>query len=228
LGSAATLYLAAAGVGRLGVADGDVVALPDLQRQILHRTADVGRAKTASAEETIHALNPDCTVEVFPERLTAASIRQVLRGWDVVLDCSDNFPTRFLVTDGCWLGRIPLVSAAVVRFDGQLLSVLPDAGSPCYRCFVPEPPPVGLLPTPQEAGVLGAVVGVMGTLQAVEAIKVLLGVGQTMAHRLLVYDALDGLFMDVARVRDPECGLCGPRPTITEPVEHTETDCADG
>ena len=228
LGSAAAIYLAAAGVGRLGIADGEVVELSNLQRQILHGTPDVGRAKTASAEETLSRLNPDCAVEVFPERLTAASIRQVLRGWDVVLDCSDNFPTRFLVADGCWFERRPLVSAAVLRFDGQLMSVLPGHDSPCYRCFVPEPPPADLVPTPQQAGILGAVAGVMGTLQAVEALKVLLGLGQNMAQRLLIYDALDGEFITVKRVRDPECRLCGPHPTITEVIDCTVPRCPDG
>ena len=227
LGSPALLYLAAAGVGRLGVADGDIVELSNLQRQIIHGTSDVGRSKVLSAQEAIREINPDCRVQVFPERLTTKNVLQVMRGYDVVLDGSDNFPTRFLVADCCWFEKIPLVSAAVLQFEGQLMTILPGDGNPCYRCFIPEPPPPGLVPSCQEAGVLGAVVGVMGTLQAVEAIKILLGLGTIMSHRLIVYDAIGCRFTTLKRAPDPTCPLCGATRTITELVEYDFT-CTTG
>ena len=220
LGSPALLYLAAAGVGRLGVADGDTVEVSNLQRQIIHGTSDVGKSKVLSAQETIREINPDCQVQVFPERLTTKNISQVMRGYDVVLDGSDNFPTRFLVADCCWFEKFPLVSAAVLQFEGQLMTILPGDGNPCYRCFIPEPPPPGLVPSCQEAGVLGAVVGVMGTLQAVEALKILLGLGTIMSHRLIVYDAMSCRFTTLKRGPDPACPLCGATRTITELVEY--------
>lgn len=220
LGSPALLSLAAAGIGRLGVADSDVVELSNLQRQVIHRTADLGRSKVVSAEREIRGINPDCEVEAHSERLSVSNVRDALSGYAVVLDCSDNFPTRFLVADCCRLLGIPLVSAAVLRFEGQLMTFLPGAGNPCYRCFLPEPPPPGLVPSCQEAGVLGAVPGVMGMLQAVEALKVLLGIGKPLADRMLVYDALKCEFRTYRRVRDPKCPLCGDAPTITELLEY--------
>lgn len=225
LGSPALLYLAAAGVGWLAVADGDVVDLSNLQRQIIHGTPDLGRNKAVSAKEAIRILNPECEVEVLPQRLDTGNVRQVVRGYDVVLDGSDNFPTRFLVADSCWFEGIPLVSGAVLRFEGQLMTVLPGSGNPCYRCFVPEPPPPGLVPSCQEAGVLGAVVGVVGTLQATEALKLLLGIGELASHHLCVYDALDGTVTRLRRTPDPACPLCGPLPSITDLVEY-EVSCA--
>ena len=227
LGSPVLLYLAAAGVGRLGVADADTVELSNLQRQIIHGTPDVGRSKVLSAQDAIREINPDCRVQVFPERLITKNVLQVMRGYDVVLDGSDNFPTRFLVADCCWFEKIPLVSAAVLRFEGQFMTVLPGEGNPCYRCFIPEPPPPGLVPSCQEAGVLGAVVGVMGTLQAVEAISILLGIGTTMTHHLVVYDALRCEFTRLKRVPDPACPLCGSTPTITELVDY-DLSCTEG
>ncbi len=228
LGSPALLYLAAAGVGRLGVVDGDTVELSNLQRQIIHGTGDLGKSKVLSAAEALRAVNPECKVEVFSERLTAGNIRQLLPDYDVVLDGSDNFPTRFLVADYCWFENIPLVSAAVLRFEGQLMTILPGEGNPCYRCFIPEPPPPGLVPSCQEAGVLGASVGVMGALQTVEALKVLLGVGEIMSHRLLVYDALGCRFTTARRVADPGCPLCGRNPSITDLVEYDGAYCPSG
>ena len=208
LGSPVLLYLAAAGVGRLGITDSDTVDLSNLHRQIIHATDDVGKGKVLSAQEAVRRLNPECDVHVFPQRLTAGNIKQVIRGYDVVLDGSDNFPTRFLVADCCWFENIPLVSAAVVRFDGQLMTVLSGEGNPCYRCLVPAPPPPGLVPTCQEAGVLGAAAGVMGTLQAVEALKVLLGIGSIMSNRLLLYDALECNFTVVDRAPDETTWPC--------------------
>ena len=220
LGSPALLYLAAAGVGRLGIADADTVDLSNLQRQIIHGSSDLGRSKVLSAEEAIKEINPECEVKVFSKRLSVENVRKMLDGCDVVLDGSDNFPTRFLVADCCRFERIPLVSAAVLRFEGQLMTILPGEGNPCYRCLFPEPPPPGLVPSCQEAGVLGAVVGVMGTLQTVEALKVLLGIGDVMSHRFLLYDALEFSFTTMKRAVDPECPLCGVDPSITELVEY--------
>lgn len=224
LGSPALLYLAASGVGRLGVADCDVAELSNLQRQIIHGTSDLGRSKTLSAREAIGELNPDCAVEVFDQRLTAGNIREAVRGYDVVLDGSDNFPTRYLVADCCRFEKIPLVTAAVLRFEGQLMTVLPGEGNPCYRCLYPEPPAAGEIPTCQAAGVFSAVVGVMGTLQAVEAMKVLLGIGDCLSHRLLVYDALKCRFLTGQRRPNPDCLLCGAAPAITE-LQAVEETC---
>ena len=219
LGSPVLLYLAAAGVGRLGVADGDRVELSNLQRQVIHSTADLDRPKAVSAAETIRAINPDCKVETHEKRLNVGNVRELLGGYDVVLDGSDNFPTRFLIADCCRMEGIPLVSAAVLRFEGQLMTLLPGEGNGCYRCLFPEPPPAGLVPSCQEAGVLGAVVGVMGTLQAVEAVKVLAGIGQPLADRLMIYEALEARFRTLKRAPDPACPLCGEHPTITQLVE---------
>ena len=212
--------LCTAGIGRIGIADGDVVDLSNLQRQIAHGTGDLGRSKVLSAEEAIKEINPECEVEVFSERLNVENIRQVMRGYDVAMDGSDNFPTRFLVADCCRFENIPMVTAAVLRFEGQLMTILPGDGNPCYRCLFPEPPPPGLVPSCQEAGVLGAVVGVMGTLQTVEALKVLLGIGDLMSHHILLYDALEYSFTTMKRAPDPECPLCGNDPSITHLVEY--------
>lgn len=225
LGSAALLYLAAAGVGRLGIADGDRVEPSNLQRQIAHRTADIGRPKVRSAADAILALNPGCAVETFEERLNAASIGRIVRGYDVILDGSDNFGTRFLVADFCRLEGIPLVSAAAVGFEGQLLTVLPEKGLSCYRCMIPEPPSADAAPSCRSAGVFGPAVGVMGVLQALEALKLLLGVGDGFARRLLVFDALAGSFRTINRAADPDCPLCGQRPTITGLVEYAAPSC---
>ena len=210
LGSAALLYLAAAGVGRLGIVDGDAVELSNLQRQILHRTADLGRRKVASAAESLAALNPHCRVETFDLRLDPANVREVVPGFEVVLDASDNFATRFLLADYCWRQGIPLVSAAATGWHGQLLVQMPGAENPCYRCLVPEAPPAAAVPAAHEAGILGAVAGVMGCLQAVEALKLLLGRESDLSRRLLAYDGLQGRFQTVDRVKRPDCPLCGP------------------
>ena len=228
LGSPVLLYLAAAGVGKIGIADGDVVGLSNLQRQIAHRTADVGRRKVTSAKRAALAINPECEIAVYPRRLNAKNIRQIMRGYDVVLDGSDNFPTRFLVADCARFENIPLVSASVLRFEGHLMTVLPGAGNPCYRCFIPEPPPAGEVPSCQEAGVMGAVVGVMGTLQATEALKLLMGIGEPLSHRMLIYDALRSSFISARRRRDPECPLCGDKPTITKLVDYKIECCPGG
>jgi len=214
LGSSAILYLAAAGVGRLAVADAGRLERSNLNRQVLHRTGDLGRLKVDSAREAVRALNPDCRVETIAEPLSAATARRAVRGFDVVLDCTDNFPTRLALADACWLERVPLVSGAVVRMEGLLLVARP--GHPCYRCLVPEVPPPDEVPSAAEVGILGAVAGTIGALAAVEALKLLLGIGRPLVDDLLVYDGLAGTFRETRRVRDPACPLCGDHPTITE------------
>ena len=210
LGSAALLYLAAAGVGRLGLVDGDTVELSNLQRQIIYGSADVGRRKVASAAESLAALNPHCRVETFDLRLDPDNIREVVQGFEVVLDASDNFITRFLVAECCWRYQIPLVSAAATGWHGQLLVVLPGADNPCYRCLVPEAPSAEAVPPSTQAGILGAVAGVLGCLQAVEALKLLLGRESDLSRRLLAYHGLLGRFQSLARIKRPDCPLCGP------------------
>jgi molybdopterin-synthase adenylyltransferase len=209
LGSAALLYLAAAGLGRLGVVDADAVELSNLQRQILHRTSDLGRRKVARAAESLTALNPHCRVETFDLRLDPDNIREVVQGFEVVLDASDNFPTRFLLAEHCWHHRIPLVSAAATGWHGQLLVQVPGADHPCYRCLLPEIPPAEAVPASTQAGILGAVAGTLGCLQAVEALKILLGRESDLTHHLLAYDGLQGRFQSLARVKRPDCPLCG-------------------
>jgi molybdopterin/thiamine biosynthesis adenylyltransferase len=221
LGSPLLMYLAAAGVGTLGIVDDDTVSLSNLQRQILHHTADIGRPKTASAAGSIAALNPDVTVVAHEERLTAANAIALVSAYDLVADGSDNFETRFLVNDACYLAKVPLVSAAIGQFEGQLSTyrAFEDA-NPCYRCVFPERPPPGTVPSCAEAGVIGALAGVMGSLQAVEVIKEITGIGQSMAGRLTIYDALDARFRTLKLRRDPGCALCGEHATIHDLTAH--------
>lgn len=216
LGSPLILYLAAAGVGTLGVVDFDRVALSNLQRQIAHRTADVGRLKTDSASEAARALNPGVRIETHSCRLAPENALQIIEKYDLVADGSDNFQTRFLVNDACFLAKKPLVSAAVSEFDGQLATFKAHdrSGFPCYRCLFPEPPPAGTAPSCSETGILGAAAGVMGTLQALEVVKEILGIGETLAGRLLIYDALATRFRTVRVPPDPACRLCGSAPDI--------------
>jgi len=209
IGSAALLYLAAAGVGRLGLVDSDAVELSNLQRQILHRAADLGRRKVESAAASLTALNPLCGVQTFDLRLNPANVREVVCGFELVLDASDNFPTRFLVSECCWQEGIPLVSAAATGWHGQLMVANPGAENPCYRCLVPEAPPAEAVPSSTQAGILGAVAGTLGCLQAVEALKLLLGLESDLTHRLLAYDGLQGRFQSLQRIKRPDCTLCG-------------------
>jgi adenylyltransferase/sulfurtransferase len=215
LGSPAALYLAAAGVGTIGIIDSDVVDLSNLQRQILHETKDLERPKVFSAEERMREVNPDVHVIPYPIRLTAGNAREIISGYDLVLDGSDNFPTKFLVNDACVMLGIPLILAGILRFDGQLF-VIQAGGRPCYRCVFRRPPPPGLIPSCEEAGILGAVAGVMGSLQALEGIKILLGLADIKAGRIVLFDALDGDFKAIQASRDPACPLCGVSPTITK------------
>jgi adenylyltransferase/sulfurtransferase len=221
LGSPLLMYLAAAGVGTLGIVDDDAVSLSNLQRQILHGTPDLGRPKVESAAETIAALNPDVRVIAHPERLTADNALDLVKAYDLVADGSDNFETRFLVNDACYLARVPLVSAAIGQFEGQLSTYKAyEGGHPCYRCVFPEKPPPGTVPSCAEAGVMGALAGVMGSLQAVEVIKEIVGAGETMAGRLTIYDALDARFRTLKLRRDPACPLCGEHATIHDLTAH--------
>jgi adenylyltransferase/sulfurtransferase len=219
LGSPAALYLAAAGVGTLGIVDADRVELGNLQRQILHGTGGVGSPKVASAAGRIADLNPFVQVERHELRLEASNAAGVLAGYDVVLDGSDNFPTRYLINDTCvWLGK-PLVYGSIFRFEGQV-SVFDAARGPCYRCLYAEPPPPDLVPNCAEGGVLGVLPGIVGSIQALEAIKLVLEIGDTLVGRLLLFDALTLSFRELGLRKDPDCPVCGNRPTITEPIDY--------
>jgi adenylyltransferase/sulfurtransferase len=222
LGSPAAIYLAAAGVGTIGLADFDRVELHNLQRQILHKTDDLGRLKVESGRETLESLNPEVKVQTYSDRIVSANIREMIKGYDLVLDGSDNFPTRFLVNDACYFERKTLISGAILRFDGQLSTFKPHAGGPCYRCLFPEPPPPGMVPSCQEAGVLGAVAGVIGILQANEALKEILGLGESMAGRFLMFNALNLSFHEVKIAKNSNCPLCGENPTIKELIEYLQ------
>jgi sulfur-carrier protein adenylyltransferase/sulfurtransferase len=222
LGSPASLYLAAAGVGTLGIVDADIVDETNLQRQIVHSTARLGEAKVRSAAETITALNPDVTVEPFEERLTSENADRIIgAGWDVIVDGADNFPTRYLVNDASVWHDIPVVHGSIYRFEGQATVFKPNEG-PCYRCLFPQPPPPELAPSCAEGGVLGVLPGVIGSLQANEALKLALGIGSPLIGRLLLFDALTATFDEVALRRDPSCPVCGESPTITEYVDYVE------
>jgi len=223
LGSPVAMYLAAAGVGTIGIIDDDAVDLSNLQRQILHDTASVGQPKVASAQKTIARLNPDVNVTAHHERLTAKNAPALFADYDIIADGSDNFPTRFLVNDASFFAKRPLVSAAILRFDGQVATFKAfEAGDdrPCYRCLFREPPPAGLIPTCSEAGVLGALCGVIGSLQATEVLKEILGIGESLSGSLLICDALGTTFRKVKLNRDPECPLCGVDPSVKDLSGH--------
>ena len=222
LGSPASLYLAAAGVGTLGIIDADVVDDSNLQRQIVHSTETLGKPKVASAKRTIQALNPDVEVKTFEERLTSENVERILgEGWDVIIDGADNFPTRYLVNDASVWHGVPVVHGSIYRFEGQVTVFNPHEG-PCYRCLFPTPPPPELAPSCAEGGVLGVLPGIVGSLQANEALKLLLRIGDTLQGRLLLLDALGTTIDEVAVQRDRSCPVCGDRPTITEYVDYVE------
>jgi molybdopterin/thiamine biosynthesis adenylyltransferase/rhodanese-related sulfurtransferase len=222
LGSPASLYLAAAGVGRLGIVDDDVVDDSNLQRQIVHSTERLGESKAESAKRTIQALNPDVEVVTYKERLSSENADRILAdGWDVIVDGADNFPTRYLVNDASVWHDIPVVHGSIYRFEGQVTVFKPHEG-PCYRCLFPQPPPPELAPSCAEGGVLGVLPGIVGSLQAAEALKLALGVGESLAGRLLLFDALATEFNEVTLRRDPNCPVCGEHPTITEYIDYVE------
>ena len=220
LGSPSALYLAAAGIGTIGIIDMDVVDESNLQRQILHNLDRVGMRKVDSARKTIELINPDVTVETYDTRLGADNILDIIDGYDVIVDGTDNFPTRYLVNDAALLKRIPVVHGSIFRFEGQITVFDPYVG-PCYRCMIPEPPPAELAPSCAEAGVLGVLPGIVGSIQALETIKVLLGLGETLVGRLLAFDALEESFRAFKVRRDPECPACGPN---AKPIVIAEYD----
>jgi molybdopterin/thiamine biosynthesis adenylyltransferase len=221
LGSPVGLYLAAAGVGTIGVADSDRVELSNLQRQVLHATRDLGSEKCLSAKATMEGINPDVHVVPLSIRLRSQNILGIIADYDIIVDGSDNFPTRYLVNDACVLTGKPLSHAGILRFDGQVTTIVPGRG-PCYRCLYPHPPPPGIVPSCQEAGVLGATAGVVGCLQATEVIKLILGIGEPLVGRLLLYDGLEMTIRTIRMRRDPACAVCGDSPTITELADYEE------
>jgi len=220
LGSPLILYLTAAGVGLIGVCDDDAVELSNLQRQIAHGVADIGSSKVESAIKAAGALNPLVSLRAHETRLSVENVMGLIADYDIICDCSDNFATRFLLADACFFAGKILVSAAVLRFEGQLSTFRPGSGESCYRCLYPEMPPAGLVPSCAEAGVLGAVTGVMGTLQATEVLKEILQIGESMAGRLLIWDGLSARFRTIKLMRDPECALCGSAPSLHANLAH--------
>ena len=225
LGSPAALYLAAAGIGTLGLVDADRVDASNLQRQILYGTDDVGESKLEKARTRLRQLNPDVEIVLHEARLTSANATEIIASYDVVIDGSDNFPTRYLSNDVCVFARKPNVYGSVFRFEGQASVFAPHLGGPCYRCLFPEPPPPGAAPSCAEAGVLGVLPGIIGLIQATEALKLIVGAGETLAGRLLHFDALKMKFREFNLRRDPQCPVCGDAPTIFEPIDY-EQFCA--
>ena len=215
LGSPAAYYLAAAGIGNMGLVDFDVVDLSNLQRQIIHSTERIGMLKTESAKKTINALNPDVNVTVFNERLTSENILRLFEGYDYILDGTDNFATRYLINDACVMMGKTNIHGSIFRFEGQVTVFKPGDG-PCYRCLYPEPPPPGMVPNCQEGGVLGVLAGVIGNLQVVETLKLVLGIGEPLIGKLTIYDALKTEFRNLKLKKDPNCPMCGEEPSIKE------------
>jgi adenylyltransferase/sulfurtransferase len=220
LGSPIVMYLAAAGVGKLGILDFDTVDYSNLQRQIVHGTEDVGRPKTQSAKETINAINPNVEVVLHNTRITSENALDLIRPYDIVVDGTDNFPTRYLTNDACVLLKKANVYGSIFRFEGQASVFAPHLGGPCYRCLYPEPPPPGMVPSCAEGGVLGVLPGIVGTIQATEILKLALGKGSSLIGRLLLFNALDMKFRELKLRRDPQCPLCGEKPTITELIDY--------
>ncbi len=222
LGSPIAMYLAAAGVGRLGLVDNDVVDFSNLQRQILHGTADVDRPKLDSALDTLRDINPEVTVDTYQERFTSDNARQIAEPYDIIIDGTDNFATRYLSNDLAVLTGKPNVYGSIFRFEGQCSVFAPHLGGPCYRCMFPEPPEPGMVPSCAEGGVLGVLPGVVGNMQAIEAIKLIIGIGTPLLGRLIHFDALNFRFRDFKLRRDPECPVCGTHPSITELIDYDE------
>ncbi len=227
LGSPALFYLAAAGVKEIGIADADEVDISNLQRQILHFTEDVGVSKVDSAKDKLTRLNSDTTVTTYNERITADNALDILGKYDIILDGSDNFPTRYMMNDACFFLKKPLVSGSILRFDGQLTVFDTANGSACYRCLYPELPPAGMVPSCQEAGVLGVVAGTIGVLQAQEALKLILGFGEPLINKLMIFDALSTSFKNLKVKKDPECPLCSENPSITELIQEEQEEVCE-
>ncbi len=222
LGSPQALYLAGAGIGTIGLVDGDRVDLANLHRQIIYSTQDIGTPKVVSAASRIKALNPDTQVITHNERISSANALEILQGYDIVVDCTDNFPARYLLNDACVMLKKPLVHGAIYRFGGQATVFSPDRGTPCYRCIFPVPPPAGAVPSCSQAGVLGIVPGLIGLIQATEVFKLILGKGEPLLGRLLLCDLMDMSFQEVSVQRDPACPMCGTSPSIHELMDYEE------
>jgi adenylyltransferase/sulfurtransferase len=222
LGSPIAMYLAAAGIGRIGLVDFDVVDYSNLQRQILHTDADVGRPKTESAAETLRGINPNCEIVLHNTRITSENALDLIRPYDIVVDGTDNFPTRYLTNDACVLLGKPNVYGSIFRFEGQASVFAPHLGGPCYRCLYPEPPPPGMVPSCAEGGVLGVLPGIIGCIQATEILKLALGRGTPLIGRLLLFNALEMKFREVKLRRDPQCPICGEHPTLRELVDYEQ------
>ena len=218
LGSPSAIYLTLAGVGTVGIVDFDVVDISNLQRQILHHTKDIGRPKLESAKDNLKAYNPDVNVVLHEDRLESHNAREIIGQYDLVINGADNFATRYLVNDACYLEGKPLVDGSILIFDGQATVFLPGEG--CYRCLFPSPPPPGMVPNCAEAGVLGALTGLVGSIQSTEALKLMLGIGESLSSRLLLVDALSMSFREVKLKRNPACPLCGDNPTVTELIDY--------
>jgi adenylyltransferase/sulfurtransferase len=222
LGSPIAMYLAAAGVGKIGIVDFDTVDFSNLQRQIIHGTEDVGRPKAESAQDTIKSINPTCEVVIHNTRLTSENALEIIAGYDIVVDGTDNFPTRYLTNDACVLLKKPNVYGSIFRFEGQASVFAPHLGGPCYRCLYPEPPPPGMVPSCAEGGVLGVLPGIVGCIQATEILKLAIGKGASLVGRLLLFNALEMKFRELKLRRDPECPICGDHPTITALIDYVE------
>ncbi|MBI4689136.1 MAG: molybdopterin-synthase adenylyltransferase MoeB [Nitrospirae bacterium] len=225
LGCPVGYYLAAAGVGTIGIVDGDTVELSNLQRQIAHSTKTLGMYKIDSAKATFESLNPDVKIIGIKERISKDNIFDLIKDYDVVVDGSDNFPTRYLVNDACVMAKKSLVSGAILKFEGHVTTIVPGEGH-CYRCLFEEMPPPGLVPSCQEAGVIGAIPGVVGSLQAIEVVKLILGKGDVLKNILLIYDALKTTFRRIRVPKNPDCPVCGKNPTITELLDYDAGYCA--
>ena len=227
LGAPAAMYLAAAGVGTIGIADADEVDLSNLQRQVIHTTADLGKAKVKSAKETMQAINPDVKVNTYRKFITSENIMDIIKDYDFIIDGTDNFPAKFLINDACVMAQKPFSHAGIIRFKGQLMTYVPGEG-PCYRCVFKNPPPKDAVPTCKQAGVIGAMGGVIGSLQAMEAIKYLLGVGELLTGYLLTYDALTMEFRKIKLPKDTHnCEVCGDHPTILKPIDYEQEVCEE-
>ena len=222
LGSPIAMYLAAAGIGKIGIVDFDVVDYSNLQRQIIHGTPDVDRPKVQSGKETLNSINPEVEVVIHETMLTSDNAMEIIEPYDIVVDGTDNFPTRYLTNDACVLLKKPNVYGSIFRFEGQASVFAPELGGPCYRCLYPEPPPPGMVPSCAEGGVLGVLPGIIGCIQATEIIKLALGKGDPLINRLMLYSALDMSFRELKLRRDPKCPICGENPTITELIDYQE------
>lgn len=224
LGAPAAMYLAAAGVGTIGIADADEVDLSNLQRQVIHTTNDLGKPKVESAKETMQAINPNVNVITYHDFIAADNIMDIIKDYDFILDGTDNFPAKFLINDACVMAKKPFSHAGIIRFQGQLMTYVPEKG-PCYRCVFENPPPKDAVPTCKQAGVIGAMAGVIGCLQAMEAVKYITGAGELLTGSLLTYDALKMEFRKIKLPQNKKCGVCGEHPTITELIDYEQAEC---